>query len=209
MRKVKTRGGFPAKVTGRWSCMTDRLMENNEHSQAGVMQAEPEVDERLRPLLQKMLIPIHRARETPLQFEIDSGRIVEAALREFLVERPESERAQWQDWQPVRVSLDQFVLQALVDVEEPGAAEHPQASGVHQPAPGDASGDLAHALAVWLKRLFNVMRDVDQRAIEILALRLEGYGCRDIAGRQGTGMRLVRRIIHEMGTGWGGATQEG
>lgn len=111
-------------------------------------------------------------------------------------EFPTRDAAERRGWAAVRVGLDRLVLQSLVGAGEPSR-------GVCEALKGDDSaGDLFIPLAAWLEHLFQIMRDVDGRAIEILALRLEGFDYRDIAGRTGVGMRMVKRIAAEMALSW-------
>lgn len=61
------------------------------------------------------------------------------------------------------------------------------------------------SLATWLDRLYRDMRAVHPAAIDILALRVEGYVPRDIAERLGLGLRQVHHMTREMRARWQGA----
>jgi len=161
----------------------------------------PAAEKNLASLLQGMLIPIRRARATPLQFEIDSTGIAESALVEFLADAPTGTFETRDDWKPVTKALDDLIEQ-LLD-EEPNL---PSSGRSHLPrleSRGASSGSRQlHPLAAWLDRFFNVMRTVDHRAFEILGRRLEGLHDRDIAAQLDLGLRLVQRIQQDMRASW-------
>lgn len=58
------------------------------------------------------------------------------------------------------------------------------------------------SLVAWLDRLYRAIRGVHPVAIDILALRVEGYVARDIAERLGLGLRQVHSMMHEMRARW-------
>lgn len=132
-------------------------------------------DETLRSLLLAMLAPIRRMRETPLQFEIDSRKIVEAALSQC----PEAAEDLGEGPDSLIESLDRMTGRAI------GRG-------------GDRPPEPPLRLAAWLDGFFSAMRELDPRAIEITGLRLEGFGDREIAERMETGLRLVKRIRREI-----------
>jgi hypothetical protein len=186
--------------------MTSALPEVQE---AG--RADPEVDARmagaLQPLLQAMLVHLRRSRDTPLQFGIDAEGIVGAALNDFLAGLRQGDMDRWQDWRRVTQGLDASVRQALAS-ERPAS---PQAG--HNPARATPSNREEGAptlppLVAWLERFYAVLHEVHPRAMEIVALRVEGFQDRDIAERLGMGLRLVRRIVEDMQTNWAQTTRK-
>jgi len=134
------------------------------------------------PLLQRLLACLRRSRETPLQFEIDSAGIAAAVLADFSPERAKDAK---------RVV---GALSALID----------------ECMRGDASGDVdcdraaASSLVEWIDRFYRAMRSVHSAAIDILALRVEGFEARDIADRLNLGLRQVHSILREMRASWCG-----
>jgi hypothetical protein len=54
--------------------------------------------------------------------------------------------------------------------------------------------DRPHPLATWLDALYETARHTHPRAIDVLALRVEGWDDREIARKLGLGLRLTVRI---------------
>ena len=143
----------------------------------------------LLPLLRKILAFLRRVGETPLQSRIDAVGIARAVLGDC----------------PSRLSgevngvLDDLVLRSLrrppsVPVEDPGAREAPA------PADVEAEERAVQSLAAWLDRFYVDLRTIDPRTFEILGLRLDGCTSREIAERLGLGLRLVKRILRDIGS---------
>jgi hypothetical protein len=180
--------------------------------------AQWSTEQSLQPLLEALLGELRRARETPLQFGIDSDGIVSVALKVFLAGDAEDGLRARLDWQSATVALDRLVAQflqpqpvcgrdALDDFEsEAGTFSRVVGSNAPDPPGGNAP---THPLAVWLERFYTVMTEVQPRAVEIVTLRVNGFDVRDIAERLGLGLRLVKRIIQDMRTNWKLATGEG
>jgi hypothetical protein len=148
------------------------------------------LEERLTMLLQDLLARIRRARETPLEFGLDSAAIARAAWRVVLSGLPDAPSL---DGQAVTAGLDRLVQEAIQDeYAVPGV----DSGRVQDDA--IACIDAGDALAAWLEQLLRVQRAVHPRALEILALRLEGCQDREIALRLGFGLRLVRRILGDL-----------
>lgn len=173
------------------------------------------------PLLQNLLIPIRRARDTPLQFEIDSVRIVRAALKNFMAGISDQDKERLRERDAVVAALDELIDRSLLDKRDrretaersPQGKQESRDDNRESTRPGRATQpideSLPRALAAWLDRFFTVMREVDHRAFEILGLRMEGFGDRDIAARLETGLRLVKRIVGEMRVSWKEAVGKG
>lgn len=137
--------------------------------------------EECRTLLQRMLACLRRSRETPLQFEIDAAGIVAAALADA----------------PASLAGDESGATTGLNglIEDLLGAEHRASSG-RETASKPAS------LAAWLTRLYRSLRAVHPAAIDIVALRLDGYDDRAIAERLRLGPRLVRHITSQMRADW-------
>jgi hypothetical protein len=102
-------------------------------------------------------------------------------------------------------ALDLLIEQSLGDTDQQsvtsgyGSVDRRQSPLSTRPRAGTAHGQAQHGPLVriveWIDELCNVLRAIDPTAIEILRLRVEGYEPRDIAGRLGTGVRLVRHVL--------------
>lgn len=162
-------------------------------------------DENLRDLVQHLLNPIRRATDTPLQFEVNSAAIAEAALADYRAGESPAPLDPHDPWGAVTAALDTLILKSLDGETIPRSSE----SAIHADAPpgdgvviGAEAGNAHHPLAAWLKRFFHVMRKVDHRAFEILGRRVEGLHDREIAAQLDLGLRLVKRITRDMRASW-------
>ena len=63
----------------------------------------------------------------------------------------------------------------------------------------DGAAIVGRELAARLERLYVRAREVDPHALEILRLQADGFSDRDVADRLGLGLRLVRRIVADVG----------
>lgn len=137
--------------------------------------------EEFRLLLLRMLAPIRRSHDTPLQFEIDSRSIAAASWQEFRNSDLPAKK--------VLADLDQIVTRSLTnDGELPASVRS-----------GDTEvSDISTALADWLDEIFQGIRNIDPLAIEILGLRIEGVDNRSISEKLQTGLRLVKQIISDI-----------
>jgi hypothetical protein len=137
--------------------------------------------EEWRALLQRMLACLRRSRETPLQFEIDAAGIVAAALADAsALSAAGDARAE--------SSLNELIGEML------GAEESIPFT------PETASRQ--ETLAEWLTRFYRPLRAVHPSAIDILAMRLNGFGDREIAERLELGLRLVQHTVAAMRAEW-------
>ncbi len=144
----------------------------------------------LLPLLRKILAFLRRVGETPLQSRIDAVGIARAVLEDC----PSSLSGE------VNGVLDDLVLRSLrrppsVPVEDPEVRE--------APADVEAEEKAVQALAAWLDRFYVDLRTIDPRTFEIVGLRLDGCTSREIAERLGLGLRLVKRILRDIGSALG------
>ena len=150
--------------------------------------ATPNREEALQPLLLAILTRLRRFRDTPLRFGINSQEIAAAAWNDFIISLPEKYRNEWQDQNIVAFLLTTQVLH-LLSPESPSDARNTNQS-----------------LADWITHLYRVLRESDDRAVEIMELRVDGLQARDIAEQLNLGLRLVKRILHEMDFNWNHAT---
>ena len=216
-----------------WSQRNKRANESSyalivkvNHSSVGLskdVRLELFLKDRFHPLLQALLVHLRRSRQTPLQFGIDSERIVGAALQEFFAGVADSDSHQWQDWHFATAALDELVAQCL----RPQCGGHREGAliscGFPDPHSGFEMGLLAsaamtrecgaptaeatpHSLVLWLERFYTLMSDVQPRAIDIVELRVEGFEDRDIAERLELGVRLVKQVVQDMRVHWGRVT---
>lgn len=161
------------------------------------------------PLFEGMLSHLRRSRETPLQFEIDSQGIVTAVLIAVPLDGiPAHETSPEADWKTLKGALDslaaRFLREEYANGETIGrdhGSSGPPSDRLRHDDPGSPAS-LRGLLATWLERYYRLMREASPQAIDIAALRAEGYQDRDIAERLGLGLRLVRRIVREMRTNW-------
>ena len=159
----------------------------------------------IRPLLQQMMTRADRFRDTPLQFEIDSAGITLAAWNSYVADVSTDDLPLLLDGERLCAALDHLIEQAFDDGELRAAMargeEAANRSGPCEDAPPvelagpSMPGRRLQLLAEWLDRLCSSLRAVHARAIEVVGLRIEDYTARDIAQRQGTGLRLVRRLL--------------
>lgn len=188
----------------------------------GDMRAELYREEKIQPLLREMLSRARRARETPLQFGLDSAEIVDAAVNDFLACSADVELSQLQDWEMVEAVFDMLISRALRDDGAHHGTEH-RSPLTQRPRFGDSTvneeakahadeppeeEDTQHPLVGWLKRSRALMQRVHPAGIQIVELRVDGYQNREIAERLGLGLRLVNRIVDDMRTSWERATEE-
>lgn len=175
-----------------------------------------EAGNRVLPLLRALLSCLRRSLETPLQFEIDSEGIVGFVLKDFpdvIQGNGASRLGEW-EWAKVEPGLNALVERLLGETGEwvapaPLPDIRPPSFNDANPALSESTHTIAggrHPLARWLERFYQAMRQVHPRAIDIAGLRLEGFQERDIAGRLGFGLRLVRSILNGMQANWRTAT---
>ncbi len=137
-------------------------------------------EEEFRLLLLRMLAPIRRSHETPLQFEIDSLRIAATAWAAFSTDYAERDLEL-----PNNPAAVISILEGMMG-RDPGEEKA-------------APADMVTSLANWLDCLFRRLRQIDPEAIEIASLRIEGLDTRSISEKLDTGLRLVNSIITEIG----------
>src|SRR5262245_40584139 len=164
----------------------------------------------VQPLLQAMLAYLRRARATPLQFGIDSDRIGSAALCECLGETAAA-RDEERDWSLVITTLDELVADILkagdylVDGRNSGFARglvKPIATASQPNGASRREAPPGHPLADWLDRFHAVMCERHPRAVEMVAMKVEGFEDRDVAERLKLGLRLVKQIAEDLHMDW-------
>jgi ferredoxin len=98
---------------------------------------------------------------------------------------------------PAQFRIDgEGIVRAVLKGRKVSAAALDAEARGRSPAP--EGEDDARRLADWLERFHAECRAVDPRALEIVALRLEGRDLREIAERLGIGPRLVERILADL-----------
>ena len=167
----------------------------------------------VQPLLQALLAHLLRARATPLQFGIDSERIVSAALQECLGDAAGSTEAGERDWKSVTTVLDDLVTEVLQPARPPCGRVNPGfGASLQQPvatnlSSGDCGIKASHPFADWLDRFHAVMCERHPRAAEIVAMKVEGFEDRDVAERLKLGLRLVKQVAEDLHLDWLRATK--
>ena len=157
----------------------------------------------LQPLLLEILGMLRRAATTPLQFGIDLHGIASTVLQGLSV--PAEDRA---NIEMIAATLDTILRRSLENqnqhltanvgpaVTATGVAEDipPSVSTNHNGPPPDRSNPLSD----WLERLEAAVCQTHPSAIDIVALRMEGFPDRDIATRLRMGVRLEQRIVSDI-----------
>ncbi|MFQ5459984.1 MAG: hypothetical protein ACE5EL_04250 [Anaerolineae bacterium] len=170
----------------------------------------------LAPLLAGLLRRARLARHTPLHFDIPAEAIARAAAADFATETPAAVLESWGDWGAVTAALTDLVWRRIDATSEGDVAPGRRAPATAPPAqtppaihPGPTRGvgaapawflaaPVPHPLATWLEEMYEAMRAVDPAAIDIVTLRAQAYGDRDIAGRLDLGLRLLRRVLADL-----------
>lgn len=166
----------------------------------------------VRPLLDQLLGHAAAYQKMPLRFDVDSAGVAMVAWSAFSAGLSSAERIAISDGAVLCAALDLIIEQALDDAScEVGRDRHAamDAGRLHggaasvrgQPVDAKPEGPLAHA-AKWFDRLCQSLRLVHFRAIEIIRLRVEGYGVRDVALQTDMGVYLVHRILADVRRAW-------
>lgn len=153
--------------------------------------------EKIEALLLELLEPIRHSDDTLLHFEIDSRAIAEPVWENFVASLSREEVRQWENWEVIRNALSNLVRQTL-DRHNGGTAIPGIDEEFHPPCDEAAM----QSLGAWFKRLVDLMQSIDQRTLQILALRIEGFSDRDISEKLETGLRCIQRIAREMQFAW-------
>ena len=162
------------------------------------------------PVLQQMLTAVRRHCETPLLARFDSRGIVDAALTDTpdIVSRAMLGRLQ--DSLSVETVFDLLIQRALQDERKQKTSRNGAPEPRHlrsEEGADDSTGtresesldeDTHRRLALWLEKFYEVMQDVHPAAIEIVGLRVDGCQDREIAERLELGLRLVKRVVHDI-----------
>jgi len=153
--------------------------------------------EKIEALLLELLEPIRHSDDTLLHFEIDSQAIAKPVWENFVASLSREELRTWGNWEGIRSALSTLVGQTL---DRPGDVAVPTSESEGFQATSDEA--TMPSLGAWFKRLVDMMQGVDQRTLQILALRIEGFDDRDISEQLGTGLRCIQRITGEMQLAW-------
>lgn len=126
--------------------------------------------------------------DTLLHFEIDSQAIAKDVWGNFVASLSAKEARHWKNWSAIESALSDLVQQSLAEKID-RAELIPIAT---------STSSLAH----WLDRLIAIMQGIDQRTLEILALRIEDFDDRDVSEQLETGLRCIKQITQEMQHAW-------
>lgn len=164
-------------------------------------------DAALVALLQDVLGCLRRRRDTPLQEDDDEGLPMNPATFQALVARHFSQAGPRQFGAAgLPTALDRLVDQSLEENASDLAGEsfwtsHAAAED-YTPAATENGAAIEPALHAWIESLWNVLREVHPRAIEILALRRNGFDERDVSERLTLPLRLVGQIVNDVRIAW-------
>lgn len=193
--------------------MNTDLINAVRRPSAGNGLSDADLEEKLRSFLQDVLAGIRRHRETPLLAGFDSRGIVDTALQKFSTSAPQVDLEYLQDSETVNAVFNLLIKRALVDdLDHPKLRlclpDREQSNGAPATARQQRDGKASHPLTVWLEQFYAVMSEVHPRALEIIALRVEGCGNHEVAQRLESTPRLVRRIVHDMQQAWQSAVEK-
>jgi DNA-directed RNA polymerase specialized sigma24 family protein len=165
-----------------------------------------EVGVALEALLQDVLACLRRHRDTPLQ-EVDEGPPLSGAtLRALALKHFPQEWESHLGAVGLRSALNQLIDQVLNDGQSATAGEcswAPLIPADGMPQAASVTGEeIETALRAWIEGLWTALREVHPRAIEIVALRHDGFQERDIGERLALPLRLVHRIVRDVRTAW-------
>jgi hypothetical protein len=105
----------------------------------------------------------------------------------------------------LRSALNQLVDQLLDDGQSAPSEycrAHPLSADLAPPDAPAGCEEVETALRSWIEGLGGAFREVHPTAIEIVALRRDGFQDRDIAERLKLPLRLVRRIMVDVQAAW-------
>jgi hypothetical protein len=131
-------------------------------------------------LLLGLLAPVRLTVATSVPAPIDGRAIAEVAWADFLAEFPQlSDDPSWTA--PRVIALLEEAVGRPVESEAP-----------------EIDGDVVDALASWLEAFIQCLQEIDPLAVEIIALRSEGFNNRAISEGLDTGLRLINRIVEDI-----------
>jgi DNA-directed RNA polymerase specialized sigma24 family protein len=150
---------------------------------------------------------VRRKRRPDLKARVDSSQIVNDALKSFLSGVRQHEFPNLQHPENVRQLLSSLVGRLLIDQQRQAlrgkrSPEREVASADGRPmhladAAQATPADLA-AAAEFLEKLWDRLRDVHPKAMELLEFWLEGLPTSEVAARLGLGVRSVQLILKDM-----------
>ena len=158
-----------------------------------------------RPLLQELICELQRARRTALQFQVDSPSIASAVWNSYCPLLSVAERRAIADGALLCRTLDGLLMQACYDEPDEdltgfGDLRVDRALGPPQAVAPQPERPFLALLAHWFDELCGRLHTACDLSVAVIALRLEGYGIRDISLRLGLGVRLVRRLLAQAAT---------
>jgi hypothetical protein len=156
-------------------------------------------------LLQDTLACLRRYRDTPLQAEDAGLPMSERDFHALALKHLSQELDPRLNALDLRSALNQLVDQLLSDGHSAAAVGCMSAFTAADDAGHRASAsddEIEAALRAWVEGLATALREVHPRALEIVALRSEGFHELDVAQRVSFPLRLVRRIMRDVQTTW-------
>ncbi len=158
------------------------------------------LEEKLQALLQEMLVGVRHHRETTLLAGFDSLGIVVAALRGLSTCDPQTALSHLQDSETLSAVFNLVARQAVEDQPNTNIPlpSLRQSSHTLATASQQRTEQVTQHLAAWLEQFCLEMNLVHPKSIEVVILRFEGCGNRQIARRLGLTLRLVKRIVHDI-----------
>lgn len=186
-----------------------------ERWRRGDAAAQFDLERWLHPFLLHLIHLVRRRVDTPLQARIDSEGVVYAALNSFLTGVRKDEFPVLENRDDIKKILTTLVRRTLSDEvrwnnreRRSPTREVASADGQPRDAAVPETAALADDLAAWLEKLVAVLRQHDERAIEIVRLSLEGLSNVDIAGQLGLGLRRVQLLKKQMCEHWDEVTRQ-
>jgi DNA-directed RNA polymerase specialized sigma24 family protein len=161
-----------------------------------------------RLLRAELLAFIRRHRNPRYRAPIDSEAVFNAALKSFLSGVVKDEFPRLRNRCDVRRLMMRFAGCVLKDEvrwlrteKRDSARETDLAACLEAVACEPSPEECAMAKEYW-EKFPEVVRQVDERAMDILELRLEGLNNTQIADKLGLGVRMVQKIVQRMVEAW-------
>jgi DNA-directed RNA polymerase specialized sigma24 family protein len=161
-----------------------------------------------RLLRAELLAFIRRHRNPRYRARIDSEAVFNAALKSFLSGVVKDEFPMLRDRRDVQRLMMRFASCVLKDEvrwlqtrKRDPAREVDMAASLVVASCEPTPDQSVMAREYW-EKFPDVVRRVDERAMEILELRLEGLNNTQIADRLGLGVRMIQKIVQRMVEAW-------
>ncbi len=153
--------------------------------------------EKIEALLLELLEPLRCNDDTLLYFEIDCRTLAEPIWENFVASLSRTELRELKNWPIIEKTLSTLVRKTLARGNSFTEASETDSKPIQ-----NTDKSPPQSLGIWLERLVEMMQGIDQRALQILALRLESFENRDISEQLETGLRCVQQISQEMKIAW-------